>query len=45
MRIRKPNRVTTSRRDVTGGRKAGRASCPRRRSRWADDTGRIRPGR
>lgn len=45
MRIRKPNRVTTARQDVTGGRKASRASCPRHRSRWARDARRIRPGR
>lgn len=45
MRIRKPNRVTTSKRAVIGGRKASHASSPRRRGRWADGARRLRPGR
>lgn len=34
MRIRKPNRVTTSRRAVQNGARSSHASMPRARGRW-----------
>jgi hypothetical protein len=45
MQIRKPNRVTTPRAAVIGGRKTNRATCPRRRNRWSDSARRSRAGR
>ena len=44
MTIRKPNRVTTTKRAVLNGTKTSDASMPRARGRWRPDFTRNRAG-
>jgi hypothetical protein len=43
-RLRKPNRVTTSRQAVLNGARTSHASMPRARGRWRPDSGRNEAG-